>query len=165
MQYVEAPENPPMVWQPIAFMAGGITGCPDWQKDLVAKLDGVKEGCLCNPRRAKWDMEDKEAESVRQIQWEFMWSWRASIVTFWFPKETLCPITLFELGAHLIRSRLAQVNAPSLCIGIDPGYQRALDVRVQTKLVDPRIPIVDSLDGLAGFIAEQVALKAAEDKK
>ena len=164
MQYVEAPAAPPVIWKPIVFMAGGITGCPDWQAELAGKLAEVQEGSLFNPRRASQDKLDEE-ESIKQIHWEFTWLWQASIVTFWFPKETICPITLLELGEHVVRSRLAQANVPSLCIGIEPGYQRALDVKVQASLVNPTITIVDSLDKLAQFIAEQIRIKAEEDGK
>lgn len=163
MQCVEAPASPSVIWQPIVFMAGGITGCPNWQMELAGKLGNVQDGSLFNPRRT--NMPEGEGEVIKQIQWEFTWLWHASIVVFWFPKESICPITLFELGAQVIRSRLAQANIPKLCIGIEPGYQRALDVKVQAGLVDPHIRIVDSLDKLAEFITEQVALKVEEDKK
>jgi hypothetical protein len=52
----------------------------------------------------KWDipknfsMNDPTA-SKDQIQWEFEHLRKADTILFWFPKESICPIALYELGA------------------------------------------------------------------
>ena len=66
----------------------------------------------------------------------------ANAIAFWFPPETLCPITLFELGAWSMTDK-------PLFVGVDPKYQRRLDVKIQTKLVRPEITILESLKDLA----------------
>ena len=69
----------------------------------------------------------------------------ASAIAFWFPPETLCPITLFELGAWSMTNKL-------LFIGVDPRYQRFLDVKIQTKLARPELVILESLTDLAAAL-------------
>ena len=121
MQYIEAPEN----WDENTnslFMAGGITGCPDWQKELVAFLDDV-EITLLNPRRKSFDTK-KLSETKEQIEWEHKHLKKASAISFWFPKETLCPITLYELGTWSAKGK-------KLFIGVHPEYKRKKDVGVQ----------------------------------
>jgi hypothetical protein len=154
MNYVEAPARPPFVELPTVFLAGGITGVRDWQTDMARLLADFDKGTLFNPRRANYS--DSEEVAREQITWEFFALWQAPIITFWFSKETLCPITLFELGVHLARSRLAKNNPPKICIGIEPGYTRELDIRTQARLLAPETPIVSSLEELAHFIRETV---------
>ncbi len=154
MNYIEAPARPPFIELPIVFLAGGITGCFDWQSEMARLLANLEKGTLYNPRRANYDNSEKVAKE--QITWEFIALWQSSIVVFWFCKETLCPITLYELGVHLTRSKLAKNNPPKICIGIEPGYARELDVRVQTQLLAPGTPIVNTLEELSHFIREAV---------
>jgi len=163
MNYVEAPDMPLTVMKPIVFLAGGITGCPEWQKEVIAKLANVEEGTVFNPRKLSFDLSQPK-EAISQIRWEAQWLWTSEIVTFWFCKETVCPITLFELGCHLVRSRLAKVNIPHICIGIEPGYTREFDIREQVKIITPEVPIVNSLDGIVDFITENVKILSEENK-
>jgi len=153
MNYVEAPDRPPFVELPVVFLAG-IMGCLDWQSDMARMLADFEKGTLFNPCRENYS--DSPEVSKEQIQWEFIALWQAPVIVFWFSKETLCPITLFELGVHLTRSRLAQKNPPKICIGIEPGYASELDVREQTRLLAPATPIVSTLEDLAKFIRETV---------
>lgn len=123
MIYVEAP-NPEILW-PTVFLAGGITGTWDWQAELVGILDGFEfEGVIINPRRAEWDMADEDA-AEKQINWEWFALKKADLISFWFPRETLCPITLFELGKWLHTKPI---------IGVERGYQRVFDVEQQVAL-------------------------------
>lgn len=122
------------------FLAGGITGCPDWQSvivDLLRDTDFV----LMNPRRKDFPMDDPDAASG-QIKWEHDYLRLADRILFWFPAATLCPIVLYELGAWSMSDK-------RLAIGIEPGYQREQDVRIQTALVRPDVPIVSTLEDLA----------------
>jgi Nucleoside 2-deoxyribosyltransferase like len=144
MKYIQCPtEADPQNLEPTLFLAGGISSCPDWQTELTAKLE-LTNWTVLNPRRNDFDAGNASlAES--QIDWEFRHLRLASAIAFWFPPETLCPITLYELGAW------SMTNKP-LFVGVDPKYQRCLDVKVQTKLARPEITILESLTDLAGAL-------------
>jgi hypothetical protein len=121
------------------FLAGGISNCPDWQASAADKIAGTLPITVINPRRNNWDMKTDDPESIRQITWEFKHLRLCKHVIFWFPCETVCPITLLELGAHLERP-------VELTIGCHPKYERRFDVEVQTKLVRPKAKIWDDVD-------------------
>lgn len=138
MQYVEAPA----VYDGDAtslFLAGGITGCPDWQQDLVAALSATRLALL-NPRRAQFLPTGVAA--LEQITWEHCALRKATAIAFWFPCETLCPIVLYELGAWSMTTK-------PLFVGVHPDYRRIQDVRIQTALVRPDVQVVTDLSGLA----------------
>jgi hypothetical protein len=124
---------------PSVFLAGGISGCPDWQSQVVRELRPLPLAIL-NPRRANFPMDDPSAAG-RQIEWEHRHLRLASALLFWFPCETLCPITLYELGAWSMTSK-------PLFIGTHPAYPRQLDIDVQTRLARPEIKVVNSVEGL-----------------
>ncbi len=164
MQYLESPnEMPdPVTPQPWVFLAGGITGCPDWQKTIRESLADIDDGTLINPRRENFPMEDKAAGLV-QIKWEFemLWDW-TDIFTMWFCKETIGPICLYELGAHLARCANAMrsgspIPFQQVVIGFAPGYERAYDVVAQTSLIlGDRFPFGLSLNQHVANIREAV---------
>lgn len=124
---------------PTVFLAGGITGCPTWQRDLIALL-GETSWTVLDPRRDPWPDDPRAAEG--QIAWEHRHLRRATLIAFWFPAETLCPISLYELGAW-------SMTAKPLAVGVHPLYARRFDVQAQTRLARPDVPLVDSLEGLA----------------
>ena len=139
MKYIECPE----VYfgeEASLLLAGGISGCRNWQADLAAMLKN-ENLVLINPRRKFFDINNLNIEE-EQINWEYNHIKRVSAVSFWFPNETLCPITLYELG------KCMQSKKP-LFIGVDPKYARKTDIEIQTKLARPEIEIVYSLDNLA----------------
>ena len=129
------------------FLAGGITNCSDWQKELTEKLKDLPITIL-NPRRKDFSTLSLGAEE-EQVEWEFNHLRKASAISFWFSKETLNPITLLELGSQLSLNK-------KLFIGIDPDYQKKENVIIQTKLARPEIKIVYSLDELATQIKNWV---------
>jgi hypothetical protein len=137
MEYKEAPQayqgNETSI-----FLAGGITGCPDWQQEM---LTGLKDLPLVifNPRRAHFLQHEEAAHE--QILWEYRYLRKATAISFWFPEETLCPITLYELGAWSMTNK-------KLFLGAHPRYQRLQDLRIQTALVRPDISLVETLDEL-----------------
>jgi hypothetical protein len=146
MKVYEAPE--PIPYIPHVFLAGGITGCPDWQADLIARIKLHRPLLvLLNPRRANFDVRDPTASEV-QIRWEHEALRRADLISFWFSAATLNPITLYELGTW------TQRKVPIL-VGIEPGYAREIDVREQTGLERPEVEIVDNLDALAAQILKE----------
>lgn len=152
MLYLEAPNAlpPELRLKPSIFLAGGISGCPDWQRPYAKVLLDHTDLVVINPRRSE-DVLSTDLEAIQQITWEHSYLSQADIISFWFPKETLCPITLFELGYWLAHCKLTK---PKIFIGAHPSYQRFLDVQVQTHLVDPTIKIHESLDDLAADVIQ-----------
>ena len=122
------------------FCAGGISNCPDWQSQIVELLK-PSPWIILNPRRANFSIDNPDA-AQQQIAWEYRHLRLASAILFWFPQETLCPITLYELGAWSMTDKL-------LFVGVHPNYPRRQDVEIQTGLVRPEIEIVYSLEELA----------------
>ena len=97
MHYVEALTEYEPGHLPAVFLAGGITACSGWQQEIVAHLHDLPVVIL-NPRRANFPIDDPTA-APQQIEWEHRHLRKADAIAFWFPCETLCPITLYELGA------------------------------------------------------------------
>lgn len=138
MRYIEAPEI--TEFENGLFLAGGISGCLGWQTEITAMLSQTPYTIL-NPRRADFPMNDPTAAEA-QIRWEHDHLRRAATLLFWFPCETLCPITLYELGAW-------SMTPKPLFIGLHPDYARRQDVEIQTRLIRPDVQIVYSLTALA----------------
>ena len=139
MTIVECPE-PYLAAGPSLFLAGGITGCVDWQRELCALLaDGPYD--LLNPRRRDFPIDDPRA-APEQIEWEHAHLRRADAIVFWFAAETLQPIALYELGAWSMTDK-------PLFVGADPAYARRLDVEIQTRLARPDVRVVADLASLA----------------
>lgn len=108
------------------FLAGGISDCPDWQNETLKKFDNTAL-TIANPRRSqKFDKNGPLASE--QIEWEFEMLNKTSTIFFWFPKEALCPIALFELGKFI-----GQGNK-NLIIGTDKEYVRRFDIIKQLEL-------------------------------
>jgi hypothetical protein len=147
LQYIECPDmvDPRKPGAPSqgcvsVFLAGGITGCPDWQAEVVERCRGTALSnrlTLINPRRKNFKLDDPGMAKA-QIRWEHRMLRVADVIVFWFPEETVCPITLYELGAWSMTSK-------HLIIGAHPNYARRLDVVVQTELVRPDLPVLYDL--------------------
>ena len=149
MNYIEAP-NEYEGKDVSVFLAGGITGCPDWQKEMVDKLKDLSI-TIFNPRRKNFPTDDPNA-GENQVKWEFKHLHKATVISFWFPKETLNPITLFELGSWLVSDK-------KIFIGIHPDYEKKSTIFVQIKLVRPEVEIVSSLEDLAEQIKNWEMMK------
>lgn len=147
---------------PSLFVAGGITGTSNWQAEYLEMLGDVLGITAVNPRRPCFDATDPSI-AREQIQWEWEQLSRADAVSFWFPKETVCPITLYELGVctqeTVLRARygrgMGYINQ-ELFVGVHPDYSRRIDVEIQTGLRLPRLKIVYSLADLAGQVKDWV---------
>ena len=154
MHYFEAPALSYSCSRPSVFLAGGITGCPLWQMQAVQLLEH-KDIDIFNPRRLNFPMDDPNA-ALEQITWERHCLHQAKTILFWFCKETTQPIVLFELGYHLARSKF--INGfrtgadKKICIGIEPGYAREQDVRIQTQLVYPKFVFATNLPDLCAMV-------------
>ena len=144
MKYVEAPSEDLGLGTSV-FLAGGISNCPDWQKEFVDKIRDT-ELVVYNPRRANFPMGDKE-EGLRQVKWEAEYLHKASCIIFWFPKETICPIVLFELGSWSMTDK-------PIFVGVHPDYSRRFDVETQLEIRRPDVTVVYSLDDLADRLRE-----------
>lgn len=147
--YVEAPNELPhdIGNGEILFLAGGITGLEDWQShatEFLKKLPIV----ICNPRRKKFEMFKNEAgyaESKKQIEWEYTHLKIATQILFWFGKETVQPIALFELGGRLRGNQ-------TIFLGAHPEYPRRFDLTIQAPLYGYLDPIVDNLNDLLRLV-------------
>ncbi len=139
VRYVQAPQ-PYDGPGPILFLAGGISGCPDWQSEAAAMLRDTPGLTVLDPRRTAFDLADP-ASATEQIAWEYTHLRRADVILFWFaPGGSVQPITLYELGVHVTRGT-------PLAVGADPGYPRRLDVEVQLALARPGLEVHDTLAG------------------
>lgn len=114
------------------FLAGGISGCGNWQREMIGRLktdlNNTDSLCIFNPRRENFDTSDPSV-SEQQITWERKAMTASDGILFWFPHETLCPITLLELGYWL-----GKESNRHLFVGTHPAYQRRFDVQFQTNL-------------------------------
>lgn len=146
MQYIECPNLEPPLYKSV-FLAGGIIGCPDWQSEIVRLLKD-EDITILNPRRKVFPTDSSNAVS-EQIYWEYLMLRQADLISFYFPRQTLCPIVLFELGSWLDTKK-------PIVIGIDIDYKRKLDVEIQTKLVRPDIKICYTLDELGSKILYEI---------
>jgi len=151
MKYIEAPDEFDGRG-PAVFLAGGITGAEYWQAQLANSLRELPAAVL-NPRRQQFPADDPAA-ARQQIEWEHRHLRLASLVAFWFPPPTLCPIALFELGA------CCAAGTP-LVVGSHPQYARRFDLQVQLSLRRPDVELVDSLSALAAQIIAHPALRGA----
>ena len=64
---------------------------------------------------------------------------KVDCVVFWFPKESLCPISLFELGV------VCRDSLKGLIVGMDLEYAKRDIVIEQLKLFRPDVNVVSSL--------------------
>ena len=141
MRLVQCPaEAAPLPGERSVFLAGGISSCPNWQAQILELLRDT-DWLVLNPRREDFDLSDPQMAEA-QIEWEYRHLALSDAIAFWFPPQTLCPITLYELG------KWSMTDKP-LLIGVDTAYARRFDVITQTRLARPDVQVTDSLEGLA----------------
>lgn len=134
------------------FLGGGISNCGNWQREMIQRFKSFDDSLiLINPRRADFDITNPDMSS-EQIEWEYDHLHRSSAVLFWFPYETLCPITLYELGVHA-------AAGTKIFVGCHPGYQRKFDVEKQLSLVRPDVAVHDNFADLVSDISDWLALQ------
>ena len=110
------------------FLAGGITGCLDWQAQAAQMLEDTP-WVVFNPRRKDFPINDPGA-AYEQIRWEYDHLLRATAILFWFSPGQIQPIALFELGRWSFTSK-------PLFVGRDPDYPRRRDVDCQLVFARP----------------------------
>ena len=119
------------------FMAGGWF---NWQEELGGRLAKLGKVNVLNPRRLDWPSVRSELED--QILWEHEGLKESQIILFWFPKETLCPITLYELG------RWSYGHGKKVVVGAHPEYAKRRDLEIQLQMLDEPITVLNSLEEL-----------------
>jgi len=122
---------------PSLFLAGGITGCEDWQSEAIKLILASNKRCgtIFNPRRKLFDINDPTA-AEKQIRWEYEMLMKARTILFWFPAGQLQPIALFELGRWSSRPL-----GKTIFVGCDPTYPRRQDIEIQMQLARPEMTI------------------------
>ena len=132
MKYIEAPiKHKGKSGVPTLFLGGGISSCKDWQAKLVEKLTDYNV-TIYNPLRKDFDINNPKV-SEEQIKWEHKYLHESNILVLYFAQETLCPITLFELGAALERN-IYVTTKQDIIVYCEPEYSRKFDVELQIKL-------------------------------
>lgn len=156
MKLITAPNQLPMkdYGDRTLFLAGGISGCGDWQRDIIEVLK-KEDITILNPRR-EGTIDRKDAKiSGEQITWERWHLINAKEILFWFPPSSVCPIALFELGGAL--ERQTDAVRQNIYLGIHPSYDRKLDIEIQIKNISPHVKISKSLDHLALRVKQGIA--------
>lgn len=137
------------------FLAGGITNCPDWQKQVInyikeyeSKNSILEHFNIYNPRRENFPIHIPTA-AQEQIKWEYNYLNYCDIFSIYFcnsPSDQ--PICMYELGRYLLLYK--QLYPASyehrVIISIESGYKREQDVIIQTQLAtkDMIIPILNA---------------------
>lgn len=132
------------------FLAGGITGCPDWQSSILHRFMGYHL-VVFNPRRKNFPIDDPSA-AYEQIRWERDKLLISDFILFWFCKDTIQPIVLFEYGKY------GFLKDKKIFVGVEDGYPRQQDVYIQTILEYPTRPIYTSLDDLCDILVKELSL-------
>lgn len=120
------------------FLAGGITDCPNWQKEVIDFFKNRTDArlVLLNPRRDNFPIHDPNA-AEEQIAWEFNALERMDIFSMYFCAGTSDqPICMYELGRNICRM---QMRFPTdwedrIVVSVEEGYRRKQDVIIQTYL-------------------------------
>lgn len=130
------------------FLAGGITNCKDWQSRTTGYLlDNVTEDnvWIYNPRRTDFDMDADQNIEAEQIAWEFRHLEEMDIFSMFFAASphSVGPICLYELGRNVLRMQMRFPNdwQKRIVIGIEDGYLRTTDVKLQMAHAAPAIRV------------------------
>lgn len=121
------------------FLAGGITNCPDWQKEVITELSSYPDTdklVVFNPRRDNFPINDPSATET-QIMWEFNWLEQADIFSMLFcdgPSDQ--PICMYEYGRNIVRmqNRFPSDWEDRIVTTVAQNYKRLADVTMQSTL-------------------------------
>lgn len=138
------------------FLGGGISNCPMWQNEMLKLLASFQRMMVFNPRRKDFDTSDLQMEEG-QIRWEYFYLNMANMIMFWFPAETLCPITLYELGSWVKTNK-------RIFVGHHPNYARKRDLHIQLKLARPSLVVATELEEMAFQISCHLRYEALRDR-
>ena len=139
VQNITAPNTEAPIYTS-CFLAGGITNCKDWQKEVIESLKEVNIS-LFNPRQENFNVLDKSA-SEKQIKWEYERLESMDIFSMYFCKsDSDQPISMYELGRNIVRmqNRFPSDWEKRIVISVERGYKRWEDVVIQTRLCAPNL--------------------------
>jgi len=137
--------------RPRVFLGGSIDmgSAPDWQKQVIAALQG-EDVVLLNPRRPDWNPawkpEASEPEFRRQVEWELAALDSADVVILYLAPGSQSPVSLLELGLHA-RSGKVVLLCP-------PGFWRKGNVDITGERYG--VKQVQSLDELIAETRKRV---------
>ncbi len=118
------------------FLAGGISNCPNWQKEVIGSFTemDVNDLVIFNPRRKTFTPSIEEAR--RQIEWEYRYLNSIDIFSMYFCNESIQPICMYELGRYVevMKRRFPNDFFQRIIISVEPDYERAFDVIEQVNL-------------------------------
>lgn len=140
-QVITAPSTEKPIYTSV-FLAGGISNCKEWQKDVIDCMDKISVS-LFNPRQEHFDVSDKSA-SEKQITWEFERLEQMDIFSMYFCNDDSDqPICMYELGRNIVRmqNRFPSDWQRRIIISVERGYRRAKDVIIQTRLCAPNLSV------------------------
>ena len=138
-QIITAPSTEKPIYTSI-FLAGGITNCKNWQKEVIKELE-FENISIFNPRQENFDITDKNA-SFKQIFWEFERLEQMDIFSIYFcNSESDQPICMYELGRNILKmqNRFPNDWEKRIIISVEDEYKRKKDVIIQTQLCAPKI--------------------------
>ena len=118
------------------FLAGGITNCKNWQKEVIKELNDIEKLTIYNPRRTNFDLSNKNINH-EQIEWEFERLEKMDIFSMYFcGGASIQPICMYELGRNIIRmqNRFPSDWKKRIVISCEVDYIRKQDVIIQTLL-------------------------------
>lgn len=124
------------------FLAGGITNCNEWQKEVIEELKDY-DISIFNPRQDHFDVSDKSA-SEKQIAWEYERLEQMDIFSIYFcDSVSNQPISLYELGRNIVRiqNRFPNDWQKRIVVSVEYGYKRKQDVLIQLSLCAPSLYI------------------------
>ncbi len=167
--YIETPN-------PVIFLAGPITGAPEWQ-DVAIKylLTNVPNLLIASPRRKLSDKVEFQADNTitldksadftgatftEQVDWETHYLNRASqngAILFWLAKEAFthperayAQTTRFELAEWKTKYQQRKFN---LIVGIEEGFTGARYMQRRFAQDCPEIQIFNSLEVMLKHVA------------
>lgn len=155
MKILTAVENIDLSNKTVVFLAGGITNCKDWQKEVINNLKGnlkfnsefYEDLVIANPRRENFPIHDPNA-SQEQIEWEFKMLEACDLFTMYFDGDTPSdqPICFYELGRNLVRmtEKYNDKVSDHVIITVDENFKRKQDVYIQSKLAGFEASIIPS---------------------
>ena len=136
---------------PVVFLAGSIDmgKSEDWQAKVINWLADVPCVVL-NPRRKDWDsswkQEFENPQFREQVEWELKGLEQASLVAMCFTEKSQAPISLLELGLHVIGRRMI-VFCPN-------GYWRKGNVDVVCNRYG--VPVYEDFDEFLRMVKSRI---------
>lgn len=125
------------------FLAGGITGCRDWQNETIEHLRKFvgrddTQVVVYNPRQENFDVNNPAA-TIDQITWEYQYLNQVDIFSMYFVGgDQIQPICMYELGRYIIMFEDEQV------ISTEKDYIRKIDVVNQVALTTRGLTAVNT---------------------